>query len=566
MNGAMAHRGPDGEGEFRDDVRGVALAHRRLSILDLSDAAAQPMRDDSGAILVYNGELYNFREIRRELEVEGHRFRSTGDAEVVLKALVAWGRAALERFAGMFALAYVAPGSSRVLLARDPLGIKPLMLAPLRQGGGVLFASELRALLASDVIDRRIDAAAMAQYLEFGYAFDGRRGMVRGVEKVAPGEVVELERGRIVTRSHYYTLPAQDPQTDHGDAETHLLDTLRSVVAEHLVADVPVGVLLSGGLDSSVVAALAAQHTRVRTVSFGFERSATDEREQARLVAQAIGSDHTEFTIAPEEAVAELEHRAEVFDDLIDDGATLSTRLAYRQARREGLKVVLVGEGADELFGGYPTFGAAGRLRGPALWRRWLLYRRYAGRRYGSQFGDFSRCLGSVGSSAEEWIEAVRHFELRHQVPNQFVMKVDHASMSESVEARTPFLDRRVVAAGRAFGSSALGVDAEGKRPLRAVAARFGLLPAATVTRPKFGTALASEWLESDPSLRALASRVLLPRGSVTDRLGLRREVEAYLVHGRLGLPLPSPFGVLGRLVWRLLVFQLWSQRLALAL
>lgn len=566
MGRALAHRGPDGHGEWFDGARGLGLGHRRLSILDLGPTGAQPMVDESGAVLTFNGELYNYRALRVELEALGHSFRSTGDAEVALKALVAWGRDALRRFAGMFALAFVAPGGDRLLLARDPLGIKPLLLAPIPEGRIVLFASEIRSLLASGVVKRRMDHAALGQYLEFGYVFDGRRTILDGVEKLGPGEVVEIEHGTIVARSLYYSLPPMEASATEETREAGLLETLREAVAQHLVADVPVGILLSGGLDSSVIAAIASEHTRVRTLSFGFARSDIDERNYARDVARAIGSDHTEFLIDPEQVVSELGEHADAFDDIVADGAILSTRLAYREARRQGLKVVLVGEGADELFGGYPMFAAALRLRGPAAWRRFLLYRRYASRRFGGQYAEFSRRFGKVaGSDPFAWVEAVRRFELTHQLPNQFVVKVDRASMAESVEARTPYLDRRVVEAAMRFPVRELAVDAERKRPLRRLAERLGSLPRHIVSRTKFGIALAPEWLEREPLLRDLARQHLLARGSIAEVLGFSRLVRTYLERGRNTLALPSPHGLLHHTVWRLLLLSMWSKRVGVA-
>lgn len=567
MGRALAHRGPDGHGEWVDGARGLALGHRRLSIIDLSEASAQPMRDESGAVLTFNGELYNYRALRRELESLGCSFKSTGDAEVVLKALTAWGREALGRFAGMFAFAFVFPGGDRMLLARDPLGIKPLLIAPIPEGRVVLFASEIRALLASGVVMRRMDRFALRQYLEFGYAFDGRRTILAGVEKLGAGEFVELEHGRVAARGQYYRLPAVDGSGEEKSRETGLLETLREVVAQHLVADVPVGVLLSGGLDSSVLAAVASEHTRVRTLSFGFARSEIDEREHALEVARAIGSDHTEFLIDPVQVVTQLSEHADAFDDIVGDGAILSTRLAYREARRQGLKVVLVGEGADELFGGYPMFGAALRLRGPAAWRRFQLYRRYASRRFGSLYAQFSRDFGAVDDGdGFAWVEAVRRFELTHQLANQYVVKVDRASMAEGVEARTPYLDRRVVAAAMKFPACELAVDGERKRPLRRLAERLGTLPAQIVAREKFGIALAPEWLEREPLLRELARENLLAKGSVAESLGLGSVVRTYLERGRNTLAPPSAYGILHHVVWRLLLLSMWSKRVGVAL
>ena len=381
MSAAIAHRGPDDHGVFADAEAGIGLAFRRLSIIDLSAAGHQPMTSTDGAVvLIFNGELYNYLELRRELEDLGRVFRSRSDSEVALAALAQWGPRALERFDGMFALAAWYVRTRTLLLARDPLGMKPLYYSAI--AGGIAFASEIKAFLALEGFTAQPNLRSLQQYLEFGYVFDAHDTSLAGVGKLPPGHAMEIVAGRAGTPYAFFTPRLADP----GNARTldqaadELYATLGEVVRQHLVADVPVGLLLSGGLDSSIIAALAAKHTRVATISMGFAESSVDERAFARTVAKHIGSDHREVLIHQREIVEGLDEVAWYFDDLFADWGTVSTRLLYRKCREQGIKVVLVGEGSDELFGGYGTFAAAQEGRGPILWQLFQLYRRYAGR------------------------------------------------------------------------------------------------------------------------------------------------------------------------------------------
>jgi asparagine synthase (glutamine-hydrolysing) len=564
MADAIAHRGPDDRGYFRDPEHGVALAHNRLSIIDLTAAGHQPLlTQSSDVVLVYNGELYNFVSLRSQLEGAGHRFLSRTDSEVVLKAFVEWGPACVERFCGMFAFAAWSARDGKLFLARDPLGMKPLYYTSLPSDQGFVFASEIKAFLALRDFKPRLNSEAVQQFLEFGYTFDEHTTVFEGVCKLPPGTSMEVVGGSVRPPQSYFELPrcpAAEPRI--REAEEDLYATLSEVVGQHLVADVPVGLLLSGGLDSSITAALAARKTRVTTISMGFAESTLDERRYARVVADHIRSDHREVTIEPRDISETLEEVAWYFDDLFADWGTVSTRILYRTCREMGIKVVLVGEGSDEIFGGYPIFDAARRLRGPMGWKLFQLYRRYAGRRHGSQFWHFARIMQKyLRDSDGDWFHAVRLFETRNQLPNNYVMKVDKASMSVSVEARAPFLDRRV--AERAFsmtGNQLLGPEGP-KAVLRSMAERFALLPLEITRRPKMGSSMAASWMKDSATFRAYARGVILERDSWVDRLGLRHAMTDYFEENRSGYAFPHGISIFGNLAWRLLLLNLWSRR-----
>lgn len=554
----ILHRGPDDEGVHIDRERGLGMGHRRLSIIDLSAASHQPMVDlASGVVLGYNGELYNYGALRAELQGRGHQFTSCGDTEVVLRAYLEWGVESLPRFAGMFALAIWDPRVGVVHLARDALGMKPLYVMESRDG--VAFASEVKAFRSLLGFEGRLDPQGLAQYLEFGYVPDTHRTSLLGVSKLAPGERWELAKGRVNRRVQWYQPPAPDP-ADQRQEEARVVEltaTLTQVVSEHLVADVPVGLLLSGGLDSSVVAALAAGHGQLNTVSAGFEAAQLDERPSARAVATALGSNHHELLIRACDIRREAMEGAWVFDDLFDDWGTITSRILYRRCRELGIKVVLVGEGSDELFGGYSVFEGPRRL---GMFGLFQTYRRYIGRRYGRQFMAFAGIMREYLSAGDgDAFHAIRLFETRRQLPNCYVMKVDKASMAESVEARAPFLDRRVADIAFRTPRDWLLRGGENKYLLRAVARRIGTLPREIPGRIKFGAPLAGSWMDDDAAFRAFARERLLAPGSQAQAMGFESILKAYFDRGQAGFPFPSAYSVLRNLVWRLLALELWA-------
>jgi asparagine synthase (glutamine-hydrolysing) len=568
MRRAIVHRGPDDEGESVDAQAGVALGFQRLAILDLTPASGQPMADTAaGVAMIFNGELYNFASLRRELEAEGVAFSTRGDVEVMLRAFVAWRQAAFARYCGMFAVAFHERSSGTVWLARDALGMKPLYLAPLPDGAGIAFASEVKAFLALPGFAARLRPEGLRQFLELGFVFDENDTILEGVGKLAPGEVVGLREGRIVERRRHFSPPLPEPADERGEAERvdELAATLEQVVAEHLVADVPVGVLLSGGIDSSLVAALAARRGELTTVSMGFTDSTHDERPWAERVARHIGSRHLAVGISPAEVAAEVTSAAWVFDDLFADWGTVTTRILYRKCRELGLKVALVGEGADELFAGYPVFeaaaGAASGLPGAGTeWAHFQLYRRYASRRWGALYPRFRTVMRDIAAEVDgDLFETVRRFEVTRQLPNNYVMKVDKASMSVSLEARAPYLDRRVAEIAFRTPREWLLRSGRNKHLLRCVAERLRLLPPEIAGRPKMGGSIAATWLEEVPQFQQFARETVLAADGFAGRLGLRPAMERFF-DGRGGYRFPRPLSILGHLAWRLLLLELWSR------
>jgi len=558
MATSIAHRGPDDEGFFEDRAAGLGFAHRRLSIIDLSDASHQPMVDrESGVVLAYNGELYNFRDVRRELEALGHRFNSRGDTEVVLRAYIEWGIDAFSRFAGMFAIALWDPRKQTLHLARDAMGIKPLYFTSFDKG--VVFASEVKAFSRLPGFNSELDEGSVEQFLEFGYVFDDLRTMLDGVHKVAPGTRMEIRNGAVAASESFYEPSGFLSPDEPGEAlrVQGLYRALSGVVKEHLIADVPCGLLLSGGLDSSLLAAMAVKHGELRTVSMGFASSKVDERPQAAAVARFLGTNHSEVLISSEDVVSEVRSGAWVFDDLFGDWGTITTRILYRKCRELGLKVVLVGEGADELFGGYrEVFERPPEL---GLLQQFKLYRQYSGRRYGGLFVEFRRVMQDYLNMANgDSFEAIRLFETRRQLPNQFVMKVDKASMAESIEARAPFLDCRVANVAYQTPRKWLLRNGENKYLLRAVARQYGLLPETTARQAKFGAPLSSSWMDESSSMRKFAQERILDGPQVL-RFGLRPAMEAYFLKGRSGFGLPRSLSIFRNLAWRLLLLELWA-------
>ena len=363
MSGAMVHRGPDAHGIWEssadDRGRGVLLAHRRLSILDLSPAGAQPMLDPvTGHAIVFNGEIYNFRELRDGLSAGGEQFASSGDTAVLLRSLALRGRAALPGLRGMFALACWDPERRELLLARDPLGIKPLYVARSRDpasGWSLAFASEVRALLASGLLGTaRLDPRAVASATWNGFVV-GPGTAVRGIDLFPPGHAAIVDRDGVERAAEdFWTIPASPPGPRLREED--LEDELERTVGLHLASDVPLAVFLSGGVDSSAVANLArrAARTTVHTFTLAFEERELNEAPFARRIAEAIGTEHREVLLTERDFVAHLDEALDALDQPTFDG--INAYAMSRAIRAAGFTVALSGAGGDELFGGYGSF------------------------------------------------------------------------------------------------------------------------------------------------------------------------------------------------------------------
>ena len=379
MNAAMAHRGPDGSGTWQSPVDargwGVMLGHRRLSILDLSTAATQPMIDDeSQDVVVLNGEIYNYVELRERLIAAGHRFRSSGDTAVMLRALSVGGLRALQSLRGMFAFGLWDSSERTLTLARDPLGIKPLYVAFNPDPTGewsLVFASEVRAILASGLLGTpALDPSAVASVVWNGFVA-GPQTAVSGIELFPPGHVrVFDDAGKERLREDYWAIP-QRPAPEPTD-EPAVARALAECVRMHLATDVPLGIFLSGGVDSSAVASLAqrASAAPVHTFTLAFEEAEYDEGHAARRIAKAIGTQHQEVVLTQERFVSELDAALDSLDQPTFDG--LNAYYMSRAVREAGLKVALVGTGGDELFGGYTSFRDLPVVRRWSRAMRWV--------------------------------------------------------------------------------------------------------------------------------------------------------------------------------------------------
>jgi asparagine synthase (glutamine-hydrolysing) len=488
MADRQAHRGPDGEGVWMSGDGRAGLSHRRLAILDLSPAGSQPCSDDEKDVhLVYNGEVYNFRELRAELEGAGWRFRSRSDAEVVLRGYQEWGDAVVERLRGMFAFGIWDGPRRRLFLARDRLGIKPLHWA---EADGVLaFASELKGVEAGPVATGPVDVSALWDYLTYGWVPSPKTPW-RAARKLPPAHVLVHEDGRTTIRPWWSLDFGGRGGRDERRLEAELLERLDEAVRLHLVADVPVGALLSGGIDSSAVTAFAARAgAGLRTYTVGFEEAAVSEAPFARQVAERFGTAHVEETSRLDAARAAFDGLAGWLDEPFADTSIVPTALVCEVARR-GVKVALSGDGGDELFAGYRRYAKSVRQRGrdvlpravrgrlaPLLARR--LRRGSPGRRSMLRWGmdDPARHVFLHGGmtrpeKADALPDAViarfagyddywairRHWredldpwsrqqyvDLMTYLPDDLLTKVDRASMRVGLEVRPPLLDHRFV-------------------------------------------------------------------------------------------------------------------------
>jgi asparagine synthase (glutamine-hydrolysing) len=550
MSAALAHRGPDGEGVFRDGP--VALAARRLAVID-PPGGHQPAASEDGRVrVVLNGEIYNFRALRAELARRGHRLAGRGDTEILAHLYEDHGPRFLPRLRGMFALAIWDARRRRLLLARDRFGIKPLLYA--LDERRLAFASELRALLRLRDVPRALDPDALEQYLTCNCVL-GDRTMLRAVRRLPPGHLLLAGRDGVRVERWARDLPApagalrQEPLPAlAAEVRERLTDSVRA----HLVADVPVGVLLSGGVDSGGLAALAARElgAPLRTFSVGFEEASFDELGDARLVARRYGTDHRELTVGPEHATL-LERVAADADEPRGDATALPYWLAARLAARD-VKVVLAGEGGDELFGGYPTYTAA-RLggAGPALAaalepivrrvpssdRRLSLDFRLRRLARGAGLGPlerhhaFKEIFGAAdrrallharrrgsadplaphraiwaGTRGAEAVARLQAVDLGTFVADDLLLQTDRSGMAHGLEIRVPYLDPVVAELARSLPLRARLAGGRTKRVLRAALAP--LLPREIVRGPKRGfVAPAAAWLRGP--LRPLASDVL---------------------------------------------------------
>jgi asparagine synthase (glutamine-hydrolysing) len=593
MSATLVHRGPDSDGHLVDGP--VGLAARRLSIIDL-ETGDQPIANEDGTVhVVQNGEIYNYRELRAGLEHAGHRFATRSDTEVLVHLYEEHGDGFAERLRGMFAVAVWDARRRRLVLARDPFGIKPLYYRDSAEG--LAFSSELRALPRGE-----IDLDALEAFLAFN-SIPGPYSIFRDVKKLLPGHLLVWEdgEGRVSRFARPAPVPASEVRReDEDELAEELRARLRDSVRAHLIADVPVGVLLSGGVDSSTLAALAAQESSepVHSFSIGFEERSFDELDDARAVAQLYGTRHEELVLRPDAALL-LPALADAFDEPFADSSALPTYLVSELAARH-VKVALSGEGGDELFGGYYTYAAdllaqrVGRLaplarplveRLPSSSRRASFD--YKAKRFvrGADLPPLERhhawkeifsaearteLLGSdpLSGSRLDPVDLLRarfaetegagllarlqDVDLGTYLVDDLLVKTDRASMAHSLEARVPYLDPLVAGLAQALPTRLKVSGLRKKRLLRKAAAP--LLPRRIVYGRKRGFSIpAAAWLrgELEPFARDVLSPETLRRQAFFQPAAVTRLLDRH-VAGKEDL---------SRQLWGLLAFTLWYER-----
>lgn len=625
MTDSMAHRGPDDSGlEVLADGQ-LVLGHRRLAILDLSPLGHQPMADQSGKVwTVYNGEIYNFREVRAELAAAGRTFRSESDTEVILAAYVQWGSDCLGRFRGMFSLALWDGNLGTLLLVRDRLGVKPLYytISPT----GISFASELRGLSIGALHANAVSADSAAEFLRFGYV-SAPKSLFADVAAVPPGCIVSVDRTLRVTERTYWSpsaLLASDEVRELRREfasldEPRLLGRIEDSLAEafnlRMVADVPVGLFLSGGVDSSVVATLLARRCglRLRTYTIGYADRRFNEIPYARALAHELSTEHTELEVSDALALSVCEQLLETFDEPIGDSSTIPTFIVCRLAR-QSVKVALSADGADELFGGYPRYQvcasfaealngwmrfaylAGGELLNvlpPRLIRALYDLAQRGGPGYadiGDKIRKFVR-MTRVGSASaaydaatSEWTESEARAllapsrgatpgatnrdsgkagadprmefaltDLSNYLVGDLLTKLDRASMAVSLEAREPFLDQRVAAIALALPWEWKIRQGKGKYVLRQLLARH--LKSDFFNRPKQGfSAPVGTWMRGvlRPRVEQTLSENNVAHTALLDAKAVQQTLRTFM----RGSPGTSAAGL-----WHLMQLQNWCTR-----
>ena len=602
MNARLIHRGPDDEGFFVDGPAGLAM--RRLKIIDLA-TGRQPMAGEDGRVrVVFNGEIYNYRELRETLAARGHAFTTRSDTEAIVHGYEERGLASLGDLEGMFAFAIWDGPARTLVLARDRLGIKPLYYAVLPDQ--IVFASELKALLEHPAMDRTLDLNALSRYLTHEYV-PTPHSIFRAIRKLPAGHWLTYSGGRVKIEPYWDVRFQREGTIGEAEAVEKLRAALDLSVRQHLVSDVPLGVFLSGGIDSSTVAAFAARHFagRLKTFSIGFEDPSFDETAHARCVARALDTDHHEEILGPRAALDLVARLPELLDEPLGDASLLPTYLLSRFTRR-AVTVALSGDGGDELFAGYPTYQAHRLARALELVPRWVRHRlvRPLVERLPVSFDDLSfdfrlkrlmegmdlapverhaAWLGSftpaeqgglltpevlarleappsyaafhemlVHAPSASGLERVLYLDLKGYLGEGVLAKVDRASMACSLEVRVPLLGRRVVelAASLPIGLKLRGLTTKYvlKRALS------GTLPREILVRPKkgFGVPL-GRWFRTD--LAPLLRDACAP--DVIRRAGLFRPdaVERLLAEHAAGRRDHR------KKLYTLLAFQLWASR-----
>jgi asparagine synthase (glutamine-hydrolysing) len=607
MCDAIAHRGPDGFGVWTGP--GVGLGHRRLSIIDIA-GSPQPMHaQDDRAVLVFNGEIYNFRELRAELKTMGATFRTDGDSEVILAAWQQWGVDCLSRLHGMFAFAIYDKAQRTLFLARDRLGVKPIFMAQVSDGS-LLFGSELKALMAHPLLRREADPLAVEDYLTWGYVPD-TRSMLKGVEKLPAGSYLLLKHDTPMPKPvKWWDVSFEKRRTEKAaDLQAELLHMMRQAVTSRMVSDVPLGAFLSGGVDSSSVVALMAEASGapVKTCSIGFDVAEHDESDYARQIAERFQTDHYSRTVSPDD-FEQIDHLAWMFDEPFADASALGT-WRVSQLARESVTVALSGDGADEALAGYRRHvflhneerirGLVPQaLRGPVLGSLAALYPKadWAPRKFrakttlqalaGSTEQAYAVALSTTlpqtrnalyspemkrllgGYQAEEalmqmmreaparsGLDKAQYADLKFWLPGDILTKVDRASMAVSLEAREPLLDHRLIEFAASLPENMRVRGGQGKWLMKHTMRRY--LPDNILFRPKQGFVTpVGEWFRGPlaGTARAISESTALARTGWFDSGALRSIADSHIA-GRTDS---------ARLLWQMVMLDRSLTRLGL--
>jgi asparagine synthase (glutamine-hydrolysing) len=613
MRDSLYNGGPDDAGIYHDKSAGLALGHRRLSIIDLTQTGHQPMSTSDGRYTIcYNGEVYNYKELRRELAEKGFAFRGTSDTEAVLNAFAAWGPAGVERLMGMFAFALWDTAQKALYLFRDRMGVKPLYYYQDRDT--FAFASELKALHVGLKDKLSIDIDALGEFFHYGY-IGGNRSIYKHVSKLEPGCWIKVTSSLAVEK-HKYWDPAQLPRTGFEDIDEEVLaDRLEEILIDafsrRLIADVPVGVFLSGGIDSSLVTAILARHTDtpVKTFTIGFSEKSYDESPWAKKVADHLGTEHTFEIVTPEHAKAILPLWPEIYDEPFGDISGIPTTIVARMTRKH-VKVSLSADGGDELFCGYPRYflmerlrrfispfptsipRLAGRLMGmigsdraadvaaylpslrlPAIKDRMRKLRAVLADWQGDATGAYPYAVGywlpqevamlmgydyknprpPLKMLSNSLMDSMMLWDMKYYLPEDILTKVDRATMSTGLEGRDPFLDHRIVEFALRLPLHFKYRDGQSKYLLKKLLARY--LPEHLFTRPKQGFAVPIySWLHDD--LIHLVDEYLSP-----EALSTQNEIDPDVALWTISEFKQQAGSVGVDRIWLLLVFMMWRTR-----
>lgn len=594
MCDVIRHRGPDDEGIHVED--GAGLGMRRLSIIDLATGHQPIHNEDESIWVVFNGEIYNYRELRADLEREGHRFYTASDTEAIVHAYEEWGEAAFERLRGMFGIALWDRRTHTLLLARDRAGIKPLYYT--QHGDRLYFGSELKSLLAAGAVDVSVDVESLDHYLTFLYT-PRDRSIFKNVHKLPPGHLLRWRHGRLEARAYWQIDSRETFRGTSEEAAEHLRFVLADAVRSHMVSDVPLGAFLSGGVDSSAIVGLMAELSDrpVKTFSIGFDEPQYDELEHARVVARLFDTEHHEFVVRPD-GLAILDGLIEHFDEPFADSSAIPTWYVSEMARRH-VTVVLSGDGGDELFGGYDRYLPHPRVlrfdRLPLPGRHRLAGAIWPLMPHGMQGKNFlrhvsldpdARFLDSVALFREDEKNALYTPELRAALrgasalsgfdrqlerfsrlplhsrmmrldfetylPEDVLTKVDRMSMAHSIESRVPLLDNEVIDFAATLPASLKIRGGRRKHVLKE--AMKGLLPATILDRRKQGFGVPLDvWFRG--RLRDVFADIL-GSARARERGYFRPAFVQRIVHEHLSGRRDHTLRL-----WQLLVFELWQRQ-----